>query len=128
MIHPQPKPTPETRSRTMVDTRGFRFEKIDPAKDRDYRRWVARHACAVKSHDHPISRKALTCLGQVDPAHIAKIGAGIKASDYAVIPLCRRHHDEQEPSWPRFEERYSFNRYEVAFLFLEEWHLRTGGA
>lgn len=123
---PKPKDRqPNTQPPTVLDFGTLQFQKITHATDRDYLAWIHSHDCAVKRFGLPISPRAKKCGGDVQAAHIAKAGRGQKASDFATIPLCQVHHEQQEPSWPDFEVIYSLSRYFVAFWMLERWHRMT---
>jgi hypothetical protein len=54
------------------------------------------------------SPKATPCIGPVTPAHLRTRGAG--GSDYTSVPLCVRHHGEQEDHTDQwFLENYGIN-------------------
>lgn len=53
------------------------------------------------------------CRGRIDPAHLQTRGAGGYDRNNEV-PLCRRHHDEQEGHTAEFEAKYGVNLREIA--------------
>lgn len=53
----------------------------------------------------------------VDAAHVQTRGSG--GTDFAVVPLCRKHHTEQHTIGIRtFEEKHGVNLWEKAFRCL----------
>lgn len=115
-----PKPSRlERKKKAHVSTDGLALPKPHTARDARYREYVRSHSCAIKgSQKHK-------CLMPIDAAHFGSTGVGIKASDYAEIPLCRAAHMTQHAiGWATFEQRFGINRFEIAFALLESYVTR----
>jgi hypothetical protein len=88
-INPQPKPTPKSRPKGMIDYSVLPFSKFQPVRNARYREYVRRHSCTLFA--------ALECKGPIQCAHLTPPGAetfGKKWSDIGCVPLCRYHHDQ----------------------------------
>ncbi len=113
-----PKPTRADRKRVKSDTSELPLAKAHPARDAAYRAFVRSHPCAIKGRGYH------RCHGPVECAHIGVHGTGIKASDYATVPLCHKAHlwTQHQYGWREFNSLFDFNPWEVAWGLLERWH------
>lgn len=71
-----------------------RFEK---RRDRAYTDWIKTLPCFVARAE---------CWSIVDPAHVFKTRGGGEYDRGKVVPLCRRHHGEQEGRTDAFNAKY----------------------
>lgn len=68
-----------------------------------HRQWIRGHVCAVAGDD---------CGGDIECAHVEGSGTkgmGMKADDWATIPLCQTHHAERHRGWQTFERRHGID-------------------
>lgn len=74
--------------------------------DRAYLRWVKTKPCLVS---HSLINVDMlprdTCVGPIDPHHTKPVSLG--GSDYMVVPLCRKHHDEAQCNSLTFQNFYA---------------------
>lgn len=76
--------------------------------------WVKDQLCIVDS--------PLTCLGEIENAHIVGGGIGRKSDAANVVPLCVNHHRVLHEIGPRaFERRYVLSLAEHAELTDAAW-------
>ncbi len=80
------------RRKTPLNPKRSKPRRTEQVRDREYLDAVKRHGecCAVDLAN------AGRCWGPIDPHHTQRGGAGLKGSDHAVIPLCRKHHGNIE--------------------------------
>lgn len=73
------------------------FQKNKIWKSKKYTDWIKEQPCYV-------------CGAPSEPHHLKGIGcmsgAGMKAPDWATMPLCRTHHDEMHQSSEQWEEQW----------------------
>lgn len=89
------------------------YPKIRRETNRAWLDWIKTLQCLVG-----FSLTKTDCLGPVDPAHLKTRGSF--GSDHTAVPLCRKHHGEQEGHadiW--FQETYGINLWqELSQLLL----------
>lgn len=74
-----------------------------------HRQWIRGHICAVAGED---------CGGNIECAHVEGSGTGgmgMKADDWATIPLCHLHHAERHRiGWRTFDARHGLDALNLA--------------
>lgn len=74
-----------------------------------HRQWIRGHVCAVAGDD---------CGGDIECAHVEGSGTkgmGMKADDWATIPLCNYHHAERHRiGWRTFDARHRLDALALA--------------
>ena len=59
---------------------------------------------------------------ETEPHHVLPGGVGMKGTDFGVVPLCRRHHDDYHNMGKEtFQKRYKVNIYEGIIRTLEPY-------
>lgn len=65
------------------------------------------------------------CSGYIEPAHIKTRGAAGPDRDN-VLPLCHKHHAEQEGRTKKFEAKYKLNLRELAVYVTAQYEKHGG--
>ena len=88
--------------------KGSRFPK---QRQPEYTAWIKTLPCAV----------SLDCWGPIDPAHVNKTRAQGAPDLGEVVPLCRKHHREQEGRTARFNAKYRVDLSWIATVLADEY-------
>lgn len=89
-----------------------------PGNDLDYLKKIKRLPCIVTGVRHNIDPHHLKCMGER--------GAGMKATDSKLIPLCRDEHNKVESISSKKEEQWFLDRgIDCRKLATELWLMRT---
>jgi len=79
------------------------------ARFASHRAWIRGHVCAVAGND---------CGGNIECAHVEGSGTGgmgMKADDWATIPLCHAHHAERHRiGWRTFDRAHNLDALALA--------------
>lgn len=80
-----------------------------------------RHRRFVKGHECVVTLKRIgECNGPIDPAHVrsaANAGTSVKPFDWFLVPLCRKHHEEQHRGVETFMRKYGIDLWALAAEF-----------
>jgi len=87
-----------------------------PARNRQYRRWIASLPSVVSGRFH------------CDPCHTRNNGMSSKGSDFTCVPLTREEHAEYDAGRDAFEKRYGVCMAEVVKRLNGDWFAYAGRA
>ncbi|WBO23974.1 DUF968 domain-containing protein [Sphingomonas abietis] len=85
---------------------------------RAYLQWLRGRACLLAPTGE--------CEGKIEACHFdpwGDKGVGTKVSDFAALPMCRRHHEIQTDrlGWPQFQTRYGFEGRAMVTRYWRAW-------
>ena len=109
-------PLPASRKKIKTRRVSKRFAK---RRDPIYKAWIKTWPCFLWA--------LRECDGPIDPAHVQSRGAG-GYDRKNLVPLCRKHHDEQEHGTGSFQIKYRVDLTTVALRIDEAFVTgREGG-
>ena len=111
------KRTPLKRGKPLKRTTRLKVKgksRFPKRRDLHYLAWIRERECCVP-----------WCRILAEPAHLKTRGAG--GDDlWNIVPLCRRHHREQEGRTRAFETQYGLDLTALAAQYTRQYHNETG--
>ncbi len=125
-----PKPHPNDRLETALDTSELQLRKIHPERVPGFLRWLSFQLCIIFGLTDSITGQVHQCWHPLkrrdgyfrsDACHLEKAYSGrLKRDDRDSVPGCRFAHNLQEGATERFDRRFGINCAEKA----AEYHVR----
>ena len=126
MIHPAPKPKPRPKKgrkpirRSRVRQKAGKPKRFAQRRDHAYKTWILQQLCAVWGFLQPFGCEGRPDRLPIEPAHLKTRCAGGDDRNN-LVPLCPKHHDEQEGHTRAFEAKYNVNLKQIATELTERY-------
>ena len=97
-----------------------RTKRPPPGRDNAYRAWIRDHPCLLYRPGQTSTCETRPPRRSIEAAHVQTWGSS-RRDHGNLVPLCPKHHDEQEGRTREFEAWYTVDLAAEAVRLGQEW-------